>query len=103
MINRFNNLKIVKKFKSEISPKLRWLTFANKNADKTSKEYVQMVSGVELQSMSDAIKLEAMVREQLKAEIPNVENMKSYELLVDAVMHNIRKKQLQATDNLDIE
>ncbi len=103
MINRFNNLKIVKKFKSEISPKLRWLTFANKNADKTSKEYVQMVSGVELQSMSDAIKLEAMVREQLKAEIPNVENMKSYELLVDAVMHNIRKKQLQATENLDIE
>ena len=62
-----------------------------------------MVSGVELQSMSDAIKLEAMVREQLKAEIPNVENMKSYELLVDAVMHNMRKKQLQAMDNLDIK
>ena len=103
MINRFNNLKIVKKFKSEISPKFRWLTFANKNADKTSKEYIQMVSGVELQSMSDAIKLEAMVREQLKAEIPNVESMKSYELLVDAVMHNIKKKQLQAMENLDIE
>ena len=29
--------------------------------------------------------------------------MKSYELLVDAVMHNLRKKQLQADDNLDIE
>ena len=29
--------------------------------------------------------------------------MKSYELLVDAVMHNIRTKHLQAEDNLDIE
>ncbi len=103
MINRFNNLKIVKKFKSEISPKLRWLMFANKSANKTSKDYLQSISGVELQSMSDERKLEAMVREQLKAEIPNVENMKSYELLVDAVMHNIKKKQLQAMENLDIK
>lgn len=103
MFNRFKNLKIVKKFKSEVSPKLRWLMFSNKNADKTSKDYIQMVSGVELQSMSDERKLEAMVREQLKAEFPNIEEMKSYELLVDAVMHNIKKKQLQAEDSLDIE
>ena len=103
MFNRFKNLKIVKKFKSEVSPKLRWLMFSNKNADKTSKDYIQMVSGVELQSMSDERKLEAMVREQLKAEFPNIEEMKSYELLVDAVMHNIKKKRLQAEDSLDIE
>ena len=62
-----------------------------------------MVSGVELKSMSDASRLEAMVREQLKAEFPNIENSKSYELLVDAVMHNMRKKQLQAMDNLEIK
>ena len=103
MIDRFKNLKIVKKFKNEISPKFRWLMFSNKNANKTSKDYIQMVSGVELQSMSDERKLEARVREQLKAEFPNVESMKSYELLVDAVMHNIKKKQLQAMDNLNIE
>ncbi len=99
MFNRFQNLKIVKKLKEEISPKLRWLKFSNKNADKTSSDYIQMVSGVELQSMSDAQKLEAMVREQLKTEFPNIESMKSYELLVDAVMHNMMKKQLQAEDN----
>ncbi len=99
MFNRFQNLKIVKKLKEEISPKLRWLKFSNKSADKTSSDYIQMVSGVELQSMSDAQKLEAMVREQLKAEFPNIESMKSYELLVDAVMHNMMKKQLQAEDN----
>lgn len=103
MLDRFKNLKIVKKLKDEVSPKLRWLNFLNKNADKTSRDYIQMVSGVELQSMSDAAELEAMVRKQLKAEFPNVESMKSYELLVDAVMHNIRKKQLQADDNFDIQ
>ena len=103
MFNRFKNLKIVKKLTSEVSPRLRWLMFSNKNSDKSSADYIQAVSGVELKSMSDAAKLEAMVREQLKAEFPNVESMKSYELLVDAVMHNIRKKQLQAMDNLDQE
>ena len=44
--------------------------------------------------------LEAKVREQLKADFPNIESNKSYELLVDAVMHNLRKKQLQAEDNI---
>ena len=98
MLNRFRNLKIVKQMKTQISPRLRWSTFAGK-LDKTSPEYVQLISGVdELQSSSDERRLEAMVREQLKMEFPNVEGMKSYELIVDAVMHNIKKKQLQAQD-----
>ncbi len=95
------NFKLVQKLKETISPKLRWLKFSN--MDKRSLDYVQMVSGVELKSMSDAARLEAMVREQLKAEFPNIESSKSYELLVDAVMHNMRKKQLQAMDNLEIK
>lgn len=95
------NFKLVQKLKETISPKLRWLKFSN--MDKKSLDYVQMVSGVELKSMSDASRLEAMVREQLKTEFPNIENSKSYELLVDAVMHNMRKKQLQAMDNLEIK
>lgn len=104
MLNRFKNLKIVKQFKDSISPKLKWLNYANNTVDKKSTDYIQAISGVEeLQVNSDERRLEAMVREQLKEEFPNIENMKSYELLVDAVMHNIKKKQLQATDNLDIE
>ena len=47
---------------------------------------------------SGIIKLEAMVRAQLKREFPNVEKSTSYEFLVDAVMQNYMKKQLQATD-----
>lgn len=102
MLNRLRNLKIVRNLKSNIAPKLRWLMFTHDNSNKSSSDYIKMVSGVEtLKSNSDELRLEAMVREQLKEEFPNIENMKSYELLVDAVMHNLKKKQLQATDNID--
>ena len=73
MFDRIKNLKLVKQLKENVSPKLRWLTFSNKNKlDKSTTDYLENI-------------------------------MKSYELLVDAVMHNIKKNQLQATDNLDIE
>lgn len=99
MLKKFKNLKIVKKLKDEISPKLRWLNFMNIKRDKSSADYISMVSGVEeLKSSSDERQLEAMVREQLRAEFPNIEKSKSYELLVDAVMHNYKKKQLQTED-----
>ena len=102
MLNKLRNLKIVRNLKNQLSPKLRWLMFANANNDKSSSEYIKMVTGIgDLKSSSDEMRLEAMVREQLKEEFPNIENMQSYELLVDAVMHNLKKKQLQATDNID--
>ena len=102
MLERLKNLKIVKTLNEQISPKLRWLNFMNR--DKKNADYISMISGVdELKSSSDERKLEAMVREQLKAEFPNIENMKSYELLVDAVIHNYKKKQLQATDDIKFE
>ena len=43
-----------------------------------------------------------MVRQQLMNEFPNIENSASYELLVDAVIHNIKSKQLQAIDDAEI-
>jgi len=105
MFNRLKNLKVVRQLRENVSPKLRWLTFSNKNKlDKSTVEYLESISGVEgLGTFSDNNELEAMVRSQLKEEFPGIENKKSYELLVDAVMNNIMKKQLQATDNLDIE
>ncbi len=105
MFDRIKNLKLVKQLKESVSPKLRWLAFSNKNTlDKSTTDYLETISGVEnLKSLSDEQELEAMVRAQLKEEFPSIESMKSYELLVDAVMHNLRKKQLQADDNLDIE
>lgn len=102
MLNRFKNLKLVKQLKQSLSAKLRWVMYSKQGMDKSSPEYVRLISGVdELKSSADERRLEAMVREQLKAEFPNIEEMKSYELLVDAVMHNIKKKQLQAMDDED--
>lgn len=102
MLNQWKNLKIVQKLKG-IDPKSMWLSFAN--AQKLHRrEYVDMLANSrEIQTLSDERRLEAMVREQLKIEFPNIENSKSYELLVDAVVHNIKKKQLQATDNIKFD
>ena len=102
MLNRLKNLKVVKTLREQVSPKFRWLNFMNRGVKKNSADYISMVSGVdELKSSSDERKLEAMVRDMLKEEFPNIENKKSYELLVDAVMYNYKRKQLQAMDELN--
>lgn len=102
MINRFKNLKIVQKLK-QVSPKLKWLMFNQMQDYKINSEYINMIcSDDSKETNSDNDRLEAMVRESLVKEFsPNVENMKSYDLLVDAVVHNLKKKQLQATDSQD--
>ena len=48
----------------------------------------------------DSERLENMVKETLIKEFgPNVKDMKSYNLLVDAVVHNLKKKQLKGLDS----
>lgn len=106
MFDRLKNLKIVKKIKETVSPKSRWQAYSSRTKlDKSTTDYLEQISGVgDLGTFSDNGELEAMVRTQLKEEFPGIENKKSYELLVDAVVNNIMKKQLQADDsNLDIE
>ena len=106
MFDRIKNLKLVQRIKETINPKLRWQEYSNKTQlDKSTTDYLEAISGVEnLNLFSDTQELEAMVRNQLKEEFPGIENKKSYELLVDAVVNNIMKKQLQADkSNLDIE
>ncbi|HNW26283.1 MAG TPA: hypothetical protein PLG15_04815 [Candidatus Gastranaerophilaceae bacterium] len=99
MLNRFKNLKIVQKLK-EVSPKLKWLMFNQMQDYKINSKYIDMICSDEAKEInSDEQRLEAMVRESLIKEFsPEIENMKSYEFLVDAVVHNLKKKQLQATD-----
>lgn len=98
----FENLKLIQKLKN-IDPKSMWLSFANSQKSHR-KDYLEMLTeNKEIQTLSDERRLEAMVRTQLKAEFPNIENSASYELLVDAVIHNIKKKQLQATDDIKFE
>ena len=73
------------------------------NQNLINEEYMKSLSGAELKIKSDEQRLEAMVRKQLKEEFPNIEKSASYDLLVDAVIHNYKSKQLQATDDVEIQ
>lgn len=91
------DVKIVKELKS-IKPKLKWLMFSQIQDYKINSKYIDMICSDDKNQSVDA-QLEAMVRETLIKEFtPEVTKMKSYEFLVDAVMHNLKKKQLAAAD-----
>ena len=91
------NLDILKSLKQMINPKANLLTFSQGQKE-ANEEYIKSLSNTELKIKSDEQRLEAMVRQQLKEEFPNIEKSSSYDLLVDAVIHNYKSKQLQAID-----
>ena len=91
------NLKFLKSLKNAFNPKANLLTFSESQRF-ANEEYIKSLSSTELKIKSDEQRLEAMVRQQLKEEFPNIEKSPSYDLLVDAVIHNYKSKQLQATD-----
>ena len=96
------NLKILESLKKIINPKVNLMTFSNSQKF-ANEEYIKSLSSTELKIKSDEQRLEAMVRQQLKDEFPNIEKSDSYDLLVDAVIHNYKSKQLQATDDAEIK
>lgn len=98
------NLKIVKELKS-IKPKLKWLMFSQIQDYKINSNYVDMIcSDKQKKANYDNERLETMVRETLIKEFSaDIQNLKSYDLLVDAVMHNLKKKQLRELGELSDE
>jgi len=79
------------------------MTSSSDSQNLVNEEYIKSLSGAELKIKSDEQRLEAMVRQQLKEEFPNIEKSSSYDLLVDAVIHNYKSKQLQAADDAAIK
>ena len=96
------NLKFLKSIKQALNPKANLLTFSE-NQKFANEEYIKSLSSTELKIKSDEQRLEAMVRQQLKEEFPNIEKSSSYDLLVDAVIHNYKSKQLQTTDDVEVK
>ena len=97
------NLKnFINTIKEALDPKASLLTFSN-SQNLERGDYIKSLSSNELKIKADEQRLEAMVRKQLKEEFPNIEKSSSYDLLVDAVIHNYKSKQLQATDDAIIE
>jgi len=92
------NLKFLKSLKNAMNPKADLLAFSESQKF-ANEDYIKSLSGTELKIKSDEQRLEAMVRQQLKEEFPNIEKSSSYDLLVDAVIHNYKSKQLQAADD----
>ena len=92
------NLKFLKSLKEAMNPKANLLTFSQGQKE-ANEDYIKYLSNTELKIKSDEQRLEAMVRQQLKEEFPNIEKSPSYDLLVDAVIYNYKSKQLQAIDD----
>ena len=96
------NLKFLKSIKEALDTKANLAAFSNSQALERD-DFIKSLSSNELHIKADEERLEAMVRQQLKEEFPNIEKSSSYDLLVDAVIHNYKSKQLQATDDAEIK
>lgn len=93
----FKNFKIVRKLK-DISPKLKWRMFSEFQDCKIASRYIDYLIPEKTKDINkDNEKLEKMVRDTLVKEFsPKIKNMKAFNLLVDATVHNIKQKQLKA-------
>ena len=98
------NLKIVKKLKN-IAPKIKWVMFKSVQDYKINSQYIDYIIPEEKKGIEyDNLKLENMVKESLIKEFgPKIKSSKSFNLLVDAVVHNLKKKQLSSFDDIDDE
>ena len=100
----FKNFKIVRKL-ANISPKLKWFMFKSLQDYKIGSKYIDYLIPDEQKSPGfDNDNLEKMVRETLVKEFSaKIKDAKSYELLVDAVVHNLKKKQLESMGDIEEE
>ena len=72
-------------------------------ADKEQNKYMTNVNGLDKMSFYEVeTKLENEVIAQLKSEFPGIEKSKSFGLLVDAVVNNIKNKDLAISEKREI-
>jgi len=90
------NFKVVRELKN-IKPRLKWLFFSQYQDYKMHSNYIDLINPENNLSSAEAdAKLEAIVQDALIKEFtPEIKKMKSYNLLVDAVVHNLKKKQVR--------
>lgn len=93
------NLKVVKEIKN-IQPKLKWLMFSEMEDYKLNSEYMDLICGDSDNNVeATEMYLEKMVRESLVKEFsPEIKNLKSFDLLADMVLYNLKKQQLEEAD-----
>jgi len=95
----FKNHKIVQKIRN-VAPRLKWLMYSRIKDIKIGARYIDfLIPDTNKGVCDDAEKLEAIVRHTLTKEFgEKIKDNKSYELLVDATVHSLKKKQLAQGD-----
>ena len=91
----FKDLKLVKAV-GKIKPRLKWLMFSQMQDYKINSKYIDMLCPTEDKATPTYdSQLETIVKETLIKEFsPSIQNMKSYNLLVDAVVHKLKKEKM---------
>jgi hypothetical protein len=89
-----------------IGPKLKWFLFTEMQDLKLTSDYIDFICPTgnkkDPKKLNPIENLRKMIKQSLIREFsPEIQNTKSFELLVDAVMHNIQKKSVDADDFLD--
>lgn len=86
-------LKLTNKIK-ELGPKLKWVLFSGMQDYKLNSKYIDFICPEpDSKKVDSTEQLNEIVRESLIKEFsPEIQNTKYFDLLVDAVAHNIKKK-----------
>ncbi len=92
------NFKLVQKLKDFSPKKLKWAMLSKLQDLKIASRYIDYLIPDESKDINkDNEKIEKMVRDTLIKEFsPKIKDMKVFNTLVDATVHRIKQKQLEA-------
>lgn len=92
------NLKVVREFEN-VAGKLRWSMSMFSDA-KANSDYFDLICGEKENNVeATELYLQKMVRESLVKEFSaDIKDSASFDLLVDMVLYNLKKKQLEEMD-----
>jgi hypothetical protein len=90
------SVKLKNRFKN-LGPKLKWFLFTELQDFKLTSKYIDFLCpGIDKTSTNSLEKLETIVKQSIIKEFsPEIQNNKSFNLLVDAVMYKIQKKSFE--------
>ena len=92
-------IKFTNKLKS-IGPRLKWFLFTELQDFKLTQDYIDFLCPDVSSKTNSVEKLEGLVRQSIIREFsPEIQQSKSFNLLVDAVMYRIQKKSIEKEKN----
>lgn len=94
-MRNLKKIKLTNKLKS-LAPRLKWMIFSEMQDYKLASDYIDFLCPDPKKESNPTAQLDAIVRASLIKEFsPEIQNTKSFEFLVDAVTHNLKRKALK--------